>query len=68
MEPKPLANLLSQLTFPTYFPNLRTRYLTWLKVEPKAGEEKEANFPRNLHNAAELLVGTGHQAACKLVS
>ena len=48
--------------------NLPTRCLTSLKVEPKAGEEKEANFPRNLHNAAELLVGTGHQAASRLVS
>ena len=32
-------------------------------MEPKAGEEKEANFPRNLHNAAELLLNLGDTPA-----
>eukprot|EP00656_Telonema_subtile_P021110 TRINITY_DN22150_c0_g1_i2.p1 TRINITY_DN22150_c0_g1~~TRINITY_DN22150_c0_g1_i2.p1 ORF type:complete len:202 (+),score=33.98 TRINITY_DN22150_c0_g1_i2:138-743(+) len=31
-----------------------------IKIEPNAGEENDANFPRNLHNAAELLLRVGH--------
>jgi hypothetical protein len=30
-----------------------------IKVSPNAGEEKDANFPRNLHNAGELFLRAG---------
>lgn len=30
-----------------------------VKVEPNPGEEREPNFPRNLHNAAELFAAAG---------
>jgi len=29
-------------------------------IEPNRGEESDSNFPRNLHNAAELLLAVGH--------
>eukprot|EP00658_Telonema_sp_P-2_P017314 TRINITY_DN1670_c0_g1_i1.p2 TRINITY_DN1670_c0_g1~~TRINITY_DN1670_c0_g1_i1.p2 ORF type:complete len:148 (-),score=24.79 TRINITY_DN1670_c0_g1_i1:331-774(-) len=30
-----------------------------IKVEPNAGEASDSNFPRNLHNAAELFLRVG---------
>merc|ERR1712150_323061 len=36
-----------------------------IAVEPNVGEEGDANFPRNLHNAAELLIRTGSVDAFK---
>jgi hypothetical protein len=36
------------------------RRLGSMKVEPKPEEESDRNFPRNLHNAAELFTSIGH--------
>ena len=36
-----------------------------IKVEPKAGEAAEPNFPRNIHNACELFVRCGLVANAK---
>ena len=33
-----------------------------IKIEPKEDERDDPNFPRNLHNAAELLIATKHGA------
>ncbi|KAJ1453392.1 hypothetical protein M885DRAFT_524305 [Pelagophyceae sp. CCMP2097] len=35
------------------------RRFSMVKVEPKAEEAKDGNFPRNLHNAAELFLRVG---------
>ena len=42
---------------------LRVAGFAQIKVEPNRGEERDANFPRNLHNAAELLLNLGDTPA-----
>ena len=37
-----------------------TKAYATIKIDPNAGEENDANFPQNLHNAAELLLRVGH--------